>query len=94
MILEMRKFGNVLNSRPAGREAVLRAKQIINGSAGPDVVILDFSGVELLTPSFADEFINGLKQLYEKNEIKLEGYKENKVIQETLAALNFIPSAN
>lgn len=90
MILEMRKFGNVLNSRPAGREAVLRAKQIINGSAEADVVVLDFSGVELLTPSFADEFIKGLKQLYENNEIKLEGYEENKVIQETLAALNFI----
>lgn len=90
MILEMKKFGNVLNSRPAGREAVLRAKQIINGSSNPEGVAMDFSGVEILTPSFADEFIKGLKEMYKDKTIKIQGYENNLVIKETLKALGFI----
>lgn len=90
MILEMKKFGNVLNSRPAGREAVLRAKQIINGSSDPEGIAMDFSGVEVLTPSFADEFIKGLKELYKDKNIKIQGYENNLVVKETLKSLGFI----
>ncbi len=89
MILQMIKFGTILNSRPAGREAVLRAKQIINGSDDPEGVILDFSGVEVLTPSFADEFITGLKHLYQDKTIKLQGFEDKPVIKDTLSALGF-----
>lgn len=90
MLLEMKKFGNVLNSRPAGSEAVLRAKQIINGSNDPEGIVLDFSGVEILTPSFADEFIKGLKEIYKDKPIKIQGYENNIVIKETLETLGFI----
>ena len=31
--------------------------------------MLDFSEVQVLTPSFADEFINGLKELYQNKKI-------------------------
>jgi len=89
MTLQMLKFGNILNSRPAGREAVLRAKQIMNGSTDPDI-ILDFSGVEVLTPSFADEFTKGLKDIYKNKTIKFQGFEKNNVISDTLTALHLL----
>ena len=89
MMLQMVKFGNILNSRPAGREAALRAKQIINGSNG-EGIILDFSNVEVLTPSFADEFVTGLKEIYKDRNIKLQGFETNQVIRDTLIALKLI----
>lgn len=90
MLLEMKKFGNILNSRPAGMEAVLRAKQIINGSDVSDPIILDFVEVEVLTPSFADEFVSGIKKNYQNRKIIIQGYTNNLVLRETLSALQLI----
>ena len=90
MTLQMLKFGKILNSRPTGREAALRAKQIINGSNDPEGIILDFSDVEVLTPSFADEFITGLKNIYPNITIKFHGFENNPVIRDTLSALGFV----
>lgn len=90
MLLEMKKFGNILNSRPAGMEAVLRAKQIINGSDISDPIVLDFVGVEVLTPSFADEFVSGIKKNYQNRKIIIQGYTNNLVLKETLSALQLI----
>ena len=86
----MKKFGNILNSRPTGMEAVLRAKQIINGSDVSKPIILDFAGVEVLTPSFADEFISGIKKNYQNRKIIIQGYVNNSVLKETLSALQLI----
>ena len=90
MTLQMIKFGNILNSRPAGHEAVLRAKQIINGLNDPEGIVLDFSGVEVLTPSFADEFIKGLKEIYQDKKITFKGIENNQVTKDTLTALGLI----
>ena len=90
MLLKMKKFGNILNSRPAGMEAVLRAKQIINGSDVSDPIILDFASVEVLTPSFADEFVSGIKNSYQNRKIIIQGYTNNLVLKETLSALQLI----
>ena len=90
MLLEMKKFGNILNSRPTGMEAVLRAKQIINGSDVSEPIILDFVGVEVLTPSFADEFVSGIKKNYQNRKIIIQGYTKNLVLKETLSALHLI----
>lgn len=90
MLLEMKKFGNILNSRPAGMEAVLRAKQIINGSDISDPIVLDFAEVEVLTPSFADEFVSGIKKNYQNRKIIIQGYVNNTVLKETLSALQLI----
>lgn len=90
MMLQMIKFGEILNSRPSGREAALRAKQIINGSDTAGEISLDFSEVKVLTPSFADEFIKGLKGFYPDTEIKFEGFLDNPLIKDTLTSLEFI----
>jgi hypothetical protein len=72
MTITMTKFGTVLNGRPSAREAVLRLHQIINGSADREDVVLDFGGVEVLTPSYADELLRGLSEKYTRSKIKIE----------------------
>lgn len=76
----MVKFGKTLNSRPAGREAVLRVRQILNGAAtNEQEIIFDFLGVDLFTPSFADEFIHGVKQIYPDKQLKFEGINDTAI---------------
>jgi len=82
----MQKFGNILNSRQSGREAFLRAVQIVNGSSVFEEIILDFSGVEVLTPSFADEFLHLLKDKYQNRIINLEN-TESATVKEILQSI-------
>lgn len=65
MTIQMRKFGTVLNSRPAGREALLAISPTLP-PASPEAedIELDFAAVEVLTPSFAEEFVIGLLDRY------------------------------
>lgn len=85
MILELKKFGTILNNRTTAREAVLRARQIVNGEKDtPDDLVLDFTGVNIMTPSFADQFISGLKELFPKKEIKFKGTESNQVLKDVL----------
>jgi len=86
--IEMKKFGKVLNSRPAAKEAVLRVKQIINGTEGN--ITIDFCDVDILTPSYADEFVKGLKGIYPNKKIDFQGIEQNEIIKETLKAVNAI----
>lgn len=51
------KFGTVLTSRPAGKEAYLAAKAYSLPKNNEEKIEVDFSGVEVLAPSWADEFI-------------------------------------
>ncbi len=60
MKIEMEKFGRLLISRPAGREAFLVASAYILPASGSEKIELDFGGVKVLTPSWADEFVGGI----------------------------------
>ena len=62
MVVDMSSFGEMLMSRPAGREAVMGAfAYIFDGIKDDETISLDFSKVKMLAPSWADEFITGLK---------------------------------
>jgi hypothetical protein len=56
MKIECKKFGTILTSRPAGREAfgAIRAELKPN----QERVELDFEGVLAVTPSWMDEFLS------------------------------------
>jgi len=71
MIVQMLKFNTVLNGRPSAKEVVLRIQQIVNGSAEKEDVVIDFNGVEILTPSFADELLHGLREKYGQEKVKI-----------------------
>jgi hypothetical protein len=62
MKIELKKFGLILTSRPAGKEAFAAIRPILDPKA--DVVEIDFSGLISLTPSWADEFFTALKGMY------------------------------
>jgi hypothetical protein len=72
MKLELKKFGELLISRPAGREDWLAAKAYTLSSLKPQEKIeVSFEGVLVLTPSWADEFLTPLLKDYPQQVILL-----------------------
>ena len=66
MVVNVCNFGNILMSRPAGREAFLMAKAYVFRDLNKtDDLILDFEGIKVLAPSWVDEFISGIKSEYQ-----------------------------
>jgi len=83
MKLELKKFGTTLSSRPSAKEAWASTQAYILNDLKPNEKIeLDFAGVEVLTPSWADEFIFALKTKYPKQVILLPS--DNKSVQISL----------
>ncbi len=70
MKIEMKKFGTLLISRPAGHEAYLAARAYLLQPPPTGEIELDFEGVKVLAPFWADEFMAGLCQNH-KNPIKI-----------------------
>lgn len=83
MLIELKKFGKVLTSRPAGKEAFAAIHPILDPNA--DIVEIDFSGIISLGPSWADEFFTALRNMY-KNRIKYLA-TDNQSVIETLKIL-------
>ena len=63
MKVDLKKFGEILTSRPAGREAGLAIKAYFKPRPG-DKLELDFSGVLAMGPSWLDEVLTVLKDEY------------------------------
>ena len=61
MIIEVRKFGEILISRPAGREAALIIKGSFRPSEPSEIISLDFAGVKVVGPSWLDEVLSALR---------------------------------
>lgn len=62
MRIELKKFGQVLTSRPLGKEAFAAIRPTLDPAAGN--VEIDFSGIISLSPSWADEFFGAMKTMY------------------------------
>ncbi len=62
MRIELKKFGDVLTSRPAGREAFAAIRPTLYPAESH--IEIDFSGVISLAPSWADEFFRALEEVY------------------------------
>ena len=88
MTIQISKFGDILISRPAGKEAFLAAQAYIFPKTGikNEKVELDFLGVKVLSPSWADEFISGIKAAYTNDIAYLN--TENPSVKQTLKTLN------
>lgn len=54
----------MLISRPSGKEAFAVAKAYVLVEKQPTEIVLDFAEVDVLSPSWADEFITGIRKLY------------------------------
>lgn len=66
MLIELRKFGDILTSREAGREALSAFLPTLNSLNKNEKITIDFQGVSVLTPSWADEFIRPILEKYYK----------------------------
>lgn len=85
MKIELKKFGEILVSRPNGREAYLAMSAYITKSVGKNEPIeIDFAGVKVMAPSWADEVITKLAKEFEN--IKLLN-TENPTVQSTIRTL-------
>ena len=85
MKIEMKKFGEMLISRPAGREAFLAmSAYVTKGLSKDEIIELDFEGVKVLTPSWADEVIPKLSK--EFTHVKLLS-TDNPTVKETIKTL-------
>lgn len=85
MKIELQKFGEILISRPAGREAsdVLRA--YFRPANAQEKVEVDFAGVKVIGPSWMDEVLVTLKELYGDRLVLLPS--RNPSVIETLKVL-------
>lgn len=85
MRIEVKKFGDFLVSRPAGREAYLAAQSSLLRDVGANELIeIDFEGVCVLTPSWADEVVTKIANRFQN--VKLSN-TENITVQATLKTL-------
>ena len=64
MTIFMKKFGNVLTSRQAGREAYLAFSPTLSEIKKDEDVIIDFEGINVFSPSWGDEFLTPIQQKY------------------------------
>ncbi|MFA5010044.1 MAG: STAS-like domain-containing protein [Patescibacteria group bacterium] len=72
MKIILNKFGTTLSSRPAGREAFLVVESLLQNLPESEKIELDFAGVAVLTPSWADEVITPLIAKYGREKVVLE----------------------
>lgn len=74
MILEINKFGEVLSSRSAGREAALVTISYLAKGQKDLVLEIDFKGILVMTPSWLSEFVQTLQ---EKSQFKIKFLKSD-----------------
>ncbi|KKS47888.1 hypothetical protein A3J20_03500 [Candidatus Gottesmanbacteria bacterium RIFCSPLOWO2_02_FULL_42_29] len=91
MTIKLSKFGEMLISRPAGREAYFSAKAYLLGK-NPGMVEFDFDKIKVLTPSWIDEFIALLKNDFPKTKIKFL-HSHNPTVISSLKIISASPSA-
>ena len=85
MIIQLKKFGVTLISRPSGKEAWLAFQPVLNEISKNEEIIVDFDGVVVLTPSWADEFLTPLKKRFNER-VRLHN-TSNPSVTATLAIL-------
>ncbi|MFC1521547.1 STAS-like domain-containing protein [Elusimicrobiota bacterium] len=85
MRIKLKRFGVVLTSRSAGKEAYLSARAYILPKDKNEKVEIDFSGVKVLSPSWADEFLTPIRNEF-KTKLVLLPYR-NSSIKATLEIL-------
>ena len=64
MIIELQKFGLVLTSREAGREAYAAYLPTLRQIPEGEPVEIEFAGIGAISPSWADEFLTPLLKTY------------------------------
>ncbi len=64
MIINITKFGSVLTSRQAGKEAYAAFLPTLASLNDREEILVDFDGVSTFSPSWGDEFLTPLQKQY------------------------------
>ena len=64
MVIKIEKFGKILISRPAGREAISIILSSFVPTSDQERIELDFAGVQVVAPAWLDEVLSGLRDKY------------------------------
>lgn len=64
MKIELKKFGNILISRQAGREALAAFQASLQSILPDENLEIDFTGVITFSPSWGDEFLTPLQKQF------------------------------
>ena len=70
----------MLVSRPAGKEAYLAFQPTLRECNDTENIEVDFEGVEVLTPSWADEFLTPLFDVF-RNRVNLKNITNPSVVE-------------
>jgi len=68
MKIEVKKFGTILTSRPAGKDAALAINAYVKLDFN-EKIELDFTGVISVGPSWLDEVLSFLREKYGKERV-------------------------
>lgn len=64
MTINMTKFGTVLTSRQAGKEAYGAFLPTLRSLNNDESVLVDFEGISTFSPSWGDEFLTPLQKKF------------------------------
>lgn len=64
MIIFLKKFGTTLISRQTGREAFLALQSLLKDIKESETIEIEFNGVLTFSPSWGDEFLTPLLNVY------------------------------
>jgi hypothetical protein len=60
MVIEIKKFGEILTSRQLGKEAFAAFLPNLNNASETEKIYVDFAGIDVFSPSWGDEFLTAL----------------------------------
>lgn len=66
MLIELKKFGNLLTSRQLGKEALAALNSQLP-KENTEKIIIDFLDITTFSPSWGDEFLSPLQQKFQNN---------------------------
>jgi len=62
MLIQLKKFGVTLTSRPNGKECYNAFRPELRRISQDENIVIDFDGVNTFSPSWADEFLTPLQK--------------------------------
>lgn len=86
MIIELKKFGEILVSRQDGREAFAAFRPTLTQVQDSENIEIDFTGVRVFSPSWGDEFLRQLFEMFSQERVIFKNTK-NSSVEETLSFL-------
>lgn len=86
MTIELKKFGSMLVSRQAGKEALAAFEPSLRGVAEDETVVIDFSDVITFSSGWGDEFLIPLLNRY-GSQLILKNPGENPSVSATIEIL-------